>query len=147
LGNLRHVIGEEKSSGVRGWVAFMSNRVQWVSLSIRWYSWDFYCPMCGTKLSFEEGKEPCPHILFVYESEAGEFAYIRDDLKSELEKRGINVQSSEIEALNALEVLEELLPENTVIFELTGVGVGCGLVACTTIVGIEFKEYKNSSRD
>ena len=117
----------------------MPRRVQRVSLSIRHYSGDFYCPMCGTKLSFEEEKKPCSHILFVYESEAGEFAYIRDDLISELEKKGINIQSSDVDALNALEALEELLPENTVIFEFTGVGVGCGLVAFTIIVGIEFR--------
>jgi len=130
----------------------LGRRVWRVSLEIPYYSFNFYCPLCGTKIiPGEQGESwtisPCPHLLFIYDPDMRAFEYLREDLKVKLEKKGVRV-GVELEGVEELEedrdlldILKPLLPRNTVVFELTGSGLACGPTAYTVVVGIEFKEY------
>jgi len=128
-----------------------------VSLSIRNYSFNFYCPMCGTKIMGEDAS-PCPHLLFIFD--LSEFfedfpkslleyntMYLRDDLKEALKNIEVEKVFSEEELdisevlQRLLEILEPKLPCNTVVFVLTGYGHACGPVEYTAALGIEFEEH------
>jgi len=140
----------------------LGRRVWVVSLDIPYYSFNFYCPLCGNKIILGEGEEeeqgesgaisPCPHLLFIYDPDMRAFEYLREDLKAKLEKKGVKVREGEEleeeeeleEDRDLLDILKPILPRNTVVFELTGSGLACGPVAYTVVVGIEFKEYQGS---
>jgi len=138
----------------------LGRRVWVVSLEIPYYSFNFYCPLCGTRIiSGEEGEQgesgaisPCPHLLFIYDPDIRAFEYLREDLKAKLEGKGVRIKEGEeleeVEELkedkDLLDILKPLLPRNTVVFELTGSGLACGPVEYTVVVGIEFKEYQGS---
>jgi len=70
------------------------------------------------------------------------FGYLREDLKVKLEKKGVRVGGGEEleEDRDLLDILKPILPENTVVFELTGSGLAYGPTAYAVVVGIEFKE-------
>jgi len=132
----------------------LGRRVWRVSLEIPYYSFNFYCPLCGTRIMLgEEGEQgesraisPCPHLLFIYDVDLRAFEYLREDLRVKLEEKGARIrEGEELEGgRDLLDILEPILPENTVVFELTGSGLACGPVAYTVAVGIEFKEYPAS---
>jgi len=129
----------------------LGRRVWRVSLEIPYYSFNFYCPLCGTRIApggKEEQEESkafslCPHLLFIYDPDMRVFEYLREDLKVKLEEEGVRVGEEEEleEGRDLLDISKPILPENTVVFELTGSGLACGPTAYTVVVGIEFKEY------
>jgi len=139
----------------------LGRRVWRVSLEIPYYSFNFYCPLCGTKIIPGEKEEqgesratsPCLHLLFIYNPDMRVFEYLREDLKAKLGEKGVRVgEEGELEEEEELEedrdildILKPILPENTVVFELTGSGLACGPAEYTVVVGIEFKEYSRES--
>jgi hypothetical protein len=59
---------------------------QLVEIHATWDEPDFHCPACGEAIFLKEGStdKPCPHLLFTYISEVGQYETVADAVKETL---------------------------------------------------------------
>jgi hypothetical protein len=96
-----------------------------------------YCPACGHPI-YEMDKNPqkCPHVLFTYLSEIGNFDYIIDDLKDTVDR--INEFAGEEDINPVKTFLLTIDSESTLCFSITTTGIAHGPVSSTVYVAIDF---------
>ncbi len=97
------------------------------------------CPACGASV-FEarEGRAPCPHTLFSFFSEIGNFGFMAPQVKAIVD--GLNeLPEEERDIFNPVqELVANLNGKSAFCMEVTFGGMACGPVWTTAWVGFDF---------
>lgn len=101
-----------------------------------------FCPACGTSAFPRNGSRPCEHLVYALIDEAGEFAYVREDLAALLDPEFENEKAvAEWEARSSWDLLEllqvQLDAERTLAFSVKSSGMACGKAPTTVHVAFD----------
>ncbi|MEQ1632331.1 MAG: hypothetical protein ABL997_08150 [Planctomycetota bacterium] len=101
-----------------------------------------FCPACGTSAFPQNGSRPCSHLVYALIDEAGEFAYVREDLAAvldpELESETAIADWEARSSWDLLELLQvQLDAERTLAFSVKSSGMACGKAPTTVHVAFD----------
>jgi hypothetical protein len=98
-----------------------------------------YCPACGKGLLAEDSQEICPHVLFCYESEAGEFTYVAPPVDALLWQTGSDRTAGQPRPVDRL--CERIESPSALCLQIDSGGVTHVPVCFETYIGIDFWPY------
>jgi hypothetical protein len=110
---------------------------QFVRFSVLRESAEFHCPACGVLISDADGtvsKSPCPHLLFIWFDDAGQFGAVAERMRAIVAR----VEDPLAPCAPWDEEFIAACPDGTVLFALTWDDSTNGIPATTALVGIDF---------
>ena len=119
---------------------------QMVSITVNWNGSRFHCPACGAEVFDDEGctQNPCPHLLFTWDSEAGAMGHCSTALSEEILRADEPDEEDRDDDREAPTPCDpefvSLLEERDVVFCLEFSGMACGPCGFTVAVGIRFPD-------
>ena len=104
---------------------------QLVEIYATWDEPNFHCPACGKAVFLETGPtdDPCPHLLFTYVSEVGEYETVAEPVKERLR----SLENDEVDFPAPWEdSLLNILDDKDVVFSLhstppAGIAIAAGI--------------------
>ena len=94
---------------------------------------EFFCPITGEQITFEEDFIPSPATVFAWISLAEEFEYVNDEFKILYDDYMANPENDH----DFEEFLDDTECHNVVVFEITTGAPAGGLSSCTAYIGID----------